>query len=135
MEMPQLRRHDGPHHFQEPPKESGDPRGPDRCRRLSKDAVGLESWSRMYDQGRESISDIDISLQKSLVKAPDPLICFRIAGTIESHLTRAPHQYGTPLRKTLRSRWKLRVGDYRVVHKIKRGRGVGPRNSTSQDGV
>ena len=42
----------------------------------------------------------------------------RIAGAIGSRLTRAPHQYGTPLRKTLRGYWKLRVGDYRVVYKI-----------------
>lgn len=47
-----------------------------------------------------------------------PLIHVRIAGAIESRLTRAPHQYGTPLRKTLRGYWKLRVGDYRVVYKI-----------------
>ncbi|WHZ29084.1 MAG: hypothetical protein OJF51_003884 [Nitrospira sp.] len=33
-------------------------------------------------------------------------------------LTRTSHQYGTPLRKTLRGYWKLRVGDYRVVYKI-----------------
>jgi mRNA interferase RelE/StbE len=44
----------------------------------------------------------------------------RIAGAIESRLTRAPHQYGAPLRKTLRGYWKLRVGDYRVVYKIER---------------
>ena len=42
----------------------------------------------------------------------------RIAGAIESRLTQAPHQYGAPLRKTLKSYWKLRVGDYRVVYKI-----------------
>ena len=30
----------------------------------------------------------------------------------------APHQYGEPLRKTLKGYWKLRVGDYRVVYKI-----------------
>ena len=42
----------------------------------------------------------------------------RIAGAIESRLTQAPHQYGSPLRKTLNFYWKLRVGDYRVVYKI-----------------
>jgi mRNA interferase RelE/StbE len=42
----------------------------------------------------------------------------RIAGAIKSRLTRAPHQYGAPLRKTLKGYWKLRVGDYRVVYKI-----------------
>ena len=42
----------------------------------------------------------------------------RIAGAIESRLTLQPHQYGAPLRKTLKGYWKLRVGDYRVVYKI-----------------
>ena len=28
------------------------------------------------------------------------------------------HQYGEPLRKTLKGYWKLRVGDYRVVYKV-----------------
>lgn len=31
----------------------------------------------------------------------------------------APDQYGAPLRRTLKGYWKLRVGDYRVVFKIK----------------
>lgn len=43
---------------------------------------------------------------------------FQVAGAIASRLTRAPHQYGTPLRKTLKGYWKLRVGDYRVVYKV-----------------
>ncbi len=42
----------------------------------------------------------------------------RIKKAIESRLTTEPHQYGDPLRKTLRGYWKLRVGDYRVVFKI-----------------
>jgi hypothetical protein len=33
-------------------------------------------------------------------------------------LTAAPHQYGEPLRKTLKGYWKLRVGDYRVVFRV-----------------
>jgi mRNA interferase RelE/StbE len=37
----------------------------------------------------------------------------RIATAIESRLTLQPHQYGVPLRKTLKGYWKLRVGDYR----------------------
>lgn len=41
-----------------------------------------------------------------------------IANAIESRLTRTPHQYGIPLRKTLRGYWKIRVGDYRVIYKI-----------------
>ncbi|MEK6683172.1 MAG: type II toxin-antitoxin system RelE/ParE family toxin [Nitrospirota bacterium] len=42
----------------------------------------------------------------------------RIKSAIEHRLTTAPHQYGEPLRKTLKGYWKLRVGDYRVVFKI-----------------
>ena len=42
----------------------------------------------------------------------------RIKKAIETRLTSTPHQYGEPLRKTLKGYWKLRVGDYRVVFKI-----------------
>ncbi len=43
----------------------------------------------------------------------------RIRNAIESRLATAPHQYGEPLRKTLKGYWKLRVGHYRVVYRIK----------------
>ncbi|TAN45348.1 MAG: type II toxin-antitoxin system RelE/ParE family toxin [Nitrospirae bacterium] len=43
----------------------------------------------------------------------------RIRKAIETRLTVAPHEYGIPLRKTLKGYWKLRVGDYRVVFKVK----------------
>ena len=42
----------------------------------------------------------------------------RIQTAIEQRLTTAPHQYGEPLRKTLKGYWKLRVSDYRVVFKV-----------------
>jgi mRNA interferase RelE/StbE len=42
----------------------------------------------------------------------------RIKNAIETRLVTAPHQYGEPLRKTLKGYWKLRIGDYRVVYKI-----------------
>lgn len=42
----------------------------------------------------------------------------RIRKAIEERLQTAPHDYGEPLRKTLKGYWKLRVGDYRVVFKI-----------------
>jgi mRNA interferase RelE/StbE len=42
----------------------------------------------------------------------------RIAQAIETRLVQAPEQYGSPLTKTLKGYWKLRVGDYRVVYKI-----------------
>jgi len=59
-----------------------------------------------YDVAAEDIPRIPSNLHR------------RIAKAIESRLARAPHQYGSPLRKTLHGYWKLRVGDYRVVYKI-----------------
>lgn len=43
----------------------------------------------------------------------------RIKKAIETKLMTAPQDYGIPLRKTLKGFWKLRVGDYRIVFKIK----------------
>ncbi|MDH5669740.1 MAG: type II toxin-antitoxin system RelE/ParE family toxin [Nitrospira sp.] len=59
-----------------------------------------------YDVAAEDIPRIPLNLHR------------RIAKAIESRLARAPHQYSSPLRKTLHGYWKLRVGDYRVVYKI-----------------
>ena len=42
----------------------------------------------------------------------------RIKKAIEERLLVSPEQYGEPLRKTLKTYWKMRVGDYRVVFKI-----------------
>ena len=42
----------------------------------------------------------------------------RIRTVIEARLSVAPHEYGEPLRKTLKGYWKLRVGDYRVAYLI-----------------
>jgi len=42
----------------------------------------------------------------------------RIKKAIEERLSVSPHQYGEPLRKTLKGYWKLRVGDYKVVYKV-----------------
>lgn len=43
----------------------------------------------------------------------------RIRKAIEARLMTAPQDYGEPLRKTLKGYWKLRVGDYRIVYKIR----------------
>jgi mRNA interferase RelE/StbE len=43
---------------------------------------------------------------------------YRIRKAIEERLQTAPHEYGEPLRKSLKGYWKLRVGDYRVVFKV-----------------
>ncbi len=42
----------------------------------------------------------------------------RIRKAIEERIMTAPHEYGFPLRKTLKGYWKLRVGNYRVVYKM-----------------
>ena len=42
----------------------------------------------------------------------------RIRRAIEMRLSRAPRDYGKPLRGTLRAYWSLRVGDYRAVYRI-----------------
>jgi mRNA interferase RelE/StbE len=56
------------------------------------------------------VRDVDIpKLNETLKK--------RIKKAIEERLSISPHQYGEPLRKTLKGYWKLRVGDYRVVYK------------------
>jgi len=59
------------------------------------------------------IREIDIPQLNQTVR-------YRIKKTIEQRLSISPHQYGEPLKKTLKGYWKLRVGDYRVVYKIER---------------
>ena len=57
------------------------------------------------------VRDVDIpQLNETLKK--------RIKKAIEERLSISPHQYGEPLRKTLKGYWKLRVGDYRVAYKV-----------------
>ena len=57
------------------------------------------------------VRDVDIpQLNETLKK--------RIKKAIEERLSISPHQYGEPLRKTLKGYWKLRVGDYRIVYKV-----------------
>lgn len=58
-----------------------------------------------------SVREEDLPLIDTHAKA-------RIRKAIEERLHTAPHEYGLPLRKTLKGYWKLRVGDYRVVFKI-----------------
>jgi mRNA interferase RelE/StbE len=59
------------------------------------------------------VRDVDIpKLNETLKK--------RIKKAIEERLSISPHQYGEPLRKTLKGYWKLRIGDYRVVYKVER---------------
>ncbi|OGP67668.1 MAG: addiction module antitoxin RelB [Deltaproteobacteria bacterium RBG_19FT_COMBO_43_11] len=57
------------------------------------------------------VRDVDLPLLDNKIKA-------RIRRAIEERLRTQPQNYGTPLRKTLKGYWKLRVGDYRIVFKI-----------------
>jgi mRNA interferase RelE/StbE len=41
-----------------------------------------------------------------------------VAKAIEHRLGNEPEKYGTPLRRSLKGYWKLRVGDIRVVFKV-----------------
>ena len=41
-----------------------------------------------------------------------------IKRAIEERLATQPEKYGSPLRRTLKCYWKLRVGDYHVIFKI-----------------
>ena len=50
----------------------------------------------------------------------DKKILARIKRAIEERLMVAPQEYGEPLRRTLKGYWKLRVGDYRVVFKVRK---------------
>jgi mRNA interferase RelE/StbE len=49
----------------------------------------------------------------------DKAIATRIRKAIETKLLIAPQKYGVPLRQTLKGYWKLRVGDYRIVFRVK----------------
>lgn len=59
------------------------------------------------------VKTVDLPLIDAKMKA-------RIKTAIESRLMTEPHQYGEPLRKTLKGYWRLRVGDYRIVFKVAR---------------
>lgn len=49
----------------------------------------------------------------------DPKVRLVIKRAIETKLDTSPELYGKPLRQTLAGYRKLRVGDYRVIFKIK----------------
>jgi len=57
------------------------------------------------------VKAVDIPLLNETLKK-------RIRKAIEERLMTTPHQYGEPLRKSLKGYWKLRAGDYRVVFKV-----------------
>ncbi|MBI4677222.1 MAG: type II toxin-antitoxin system RelE/ParE family toxin [Elusimicrobia bacterium] len=44
----------------------------------------------------------------------------RIFKAMRERLATAPHQYGEPLRGELFGYWKLRVGDFRVIYKMRK---------------
>jgi mRNA interferase RelE/StbE len=49
----------------------------------------------------------------------DQKIKATIKGAIEKRLCTHPDRYGKPLQRTLKGYWKLRIGDYRVVYRIR----------------
>lgn len=59
-----------------------------------------------------AVREIDLPLVPSKMRQ-------RIQKAIESRVMTAPQEYGLPLRKNLGGFWKLRVGDYRIVFKVK----------------
>jgi mRNA interferase RelE/StbE len=66
--------------------------------------------------------DYNIIYHPDVKKVDMPKIDVRnksmIKRAIEERLATSPEVYGKPLRRSLKSYWKLRVGDYRIVFKI-----------------
>jgi mRNA interferase RelE/StbE len=64
----------------------------------------------------------DIIYHESVVKQDIPQIGTswrkEIRRAIETKLTSSPEVFGVPLRNTLKSYRKLRVGDYRVIFRV-----------------
>lgn len=58
----------------------------------------------------KDIPKLDYSIKEKIKKA------------IETKLLKAPHDYGEPLRRTLKGYWKLRIGEYRVIFKVSEGK-------------
>lgn len=52
------------------------------------------------------------------IPALDPAVKMRIKQDIEKKLTTYPQLYGKPLRGSLKNRFKLRIGDYRVIYTL-----------------
>ena len=62
---------------------------------------------KYHPQVRDDIKKLNNKLKDTVSRA------------IEQKLSTEPEKYGNPLRKSLKGYWKLRVGDIRVVFKIK----------------
>ena len=59
------------------------------------------------------------SVKSNDIPKLDKATAARIRKVIETRLLTAPEEHGKPLRRTLKGYWKLRVGDYRIVFKVK----------------
>lgn len=55
---------------------------------------------------------------KEDIKSLSRSVCLTIKGAIEKKLMSQPEVFGKPLRRSLKSFRKLRVGDYRVVFRL-----------------
>jgi len=62
---------------------------------------------KYHPQVRDDVEKLNIKIKN------------RVAKAIEQRLSTQPEKYGKPLRKSLKGYWKLRVGDIRIVFKIK----------------
>lgn len=58
-------------------------------------------------------------LQDDFRRLPKPVLK-EILSAIRTRLTLDPERYGEPLRKELFGYWKLRVGDYRVIYRMRK---------------
>jgi len=62
---------------------------------------------KYHPQVRDDVKKLNIKIKN------------RVAKAIEQRLSTQPEKYGKPHRKSLKGYWKLRVGDIRVVFKIR----------------
>ena len=62
---------------------------------------------KYHPQVRDDVKKLNIKIKN------------RVAKAIEQRLSTQPEKYGKPLRKSLKGYCKLRVGDIRIVFKIK----------------
>ena len=73
----------------------------------------------MYGASVEYILKYHPSVKNEDISKLDKSVAVRIRKAMETKLLAAPEKYGAPLRRTLKGYWKLRVGDYRIVFRVR----------------